>query len=138
MAGYLLDTNHASPLVTIGHPLRSRILASLESGNTFGLCIPVIVETKFGIGILPKAKANLDEWQRLRHRLTRYALDPNDAEAAVDLQLALRASGWQLASFDALIATVALKYNLTLLTTDRDFLAIEGLSCENWLAALKR
>jgi hypothetical protein len=66
VANYLLDTNHASPLVTIGHPLRHKILESLESGDTFALCVPVISETLFGIGILPRAKSNLEEWQRLK------------------------------------------------------------------------
>lgn len=137
MANYLLDTNHASPLVTIGHPLRNKILESLESGDTFALCVPVISETLFGIGVLPRAKSNLEEWQRLKPLLATYALDANDAERAVDLQLSLRKSGWQLASFDALIAAVALRYELTLLTTDRDFQAVEGLKIENWLIDLK-
>lgn len=93
MGRYLLDTNHASPLVTIGHPLRAKILVQREQGDTFGLCVPVITETKFGIGILPRTKANLEEWQRLRSSLTLYALDASDAELAVDLQLALRKRG---------------------------------------------
>jgi len=132
MTDYLLDTNHASPLVTIGHPLRDKILESLDSGNTFALCVPVISETLFGIGILPRAKSNFAEWQRLKPFLATYGLDANDAEQAVNLQLSLRKSGWQLASFDALIATIALRYQLTLLTTDRDFQAVEGLQTENW------
>ncbi|MCB0189396.1 MAG: PIN domain-containing protein, partial [Caldilineaceae bacterium] len=56
---------------------------------------------------------------------------------AVDLQLSLRKSGWQLASFDALIAAVALRHKLTLLTTDRDFQAVDGLLTENWLLGLR-
>ena len=136
MANYLLDTNHASPLVTIGHPLRDKILDSLESGDTFALCVPVISETLFGIGVLPRAKSNFEEWQRLKLLMTTYALDADDAERAVNLQLSLRKTGWQLASFDALIAVVALRYDLTLLTTDRDFQAVEGLQTENWLIDL--
>ncbi|MEZ4870546.1 MAG: type II toxin-antitoxin system VapC family toxin [Caldilineaceae bacterium] len=136
MAQYLLDTNHTSPLVTIGHPLRTKILAQREQGDIFDLCVPVITETKFGIGILPRAKSNLAEWQRLRPLLTTYALDASDAELAVDLQFALRKTGWQLGSFDALIAAVALRYDLTLLTTDRDFQAVESLQVENWLVNL--
>ena len=137
MADYLLDTNHTSPLVTIGHLLRDRILQRREQGDTFALCVPVIVETKFGIGILPRAQANLKEWQRLTPLLTLYAVDADDAEVAVELQLALRKSGWQLASLDALIATIALRYELILLTTDRDFQAVDGLQTENWLADLR-
>ena len=133
MGDYLLDTNHASPLVTIGHPLRTKILESGAKGDTFALCVPVIVETKFGIGILPRAKSNLEEWQRLKALLTTYALDAHDADLAVDLQLSLRKIGRQLASFDALIAAIALRYDLILLTTDKDFQAIEELRTDNWL-----
>ena len=136
MANYLLDTNHASPLVTIGHPLRDKILDGLDSGHTFALCVPVISETLFGLGVLPRAKSNFEEWQRLKPFLATYGLDANDAEQAVDLQLSLRKRGWQLASFDALIATVALRYDLTLLTADKDFQAVDGLQAENWLADL--
>lgn len=134
MADYLLDTNHASPLVTVGHPLRSKVLARRENGDTFGLCVPVILETKFGIGVLPRAQSNLKEWQRLKLLLTAYESDANDADIAVDFQLSLRKVGWQLASFDALIAVIALRYELILLTTDKDFRAVEELRTENWLA----
>ena len=137
MADYLLDTNHASPLITIGHPLRTKVLERREAGDTFALCVPVIAETKFGIGILPRAKSNFQEWERLRLLFTIYAVDGRDAEFAVDLQLSLRKSGWQLASFDALIAAVALRHKLTLLTTDRDFQAVDGLLTENWLLGLR-
>ena len=39
-----------------------------------------------------------------------------------------RRQGWQLATIDALIAAIALRYNLILLTTDQDFRAIPGLT----------
>lgn len=134
MADYLLDSNHASPLVTIGHPLRDRVLQSFANGDTFGLCVPVILETKFGIGVVPRSKSNLEEWQRLLPFLKVYPVDEQDAEDAVDLQLSLRKRGWQLAGFDALIASVALRFDLVLLTTDNDFSAVEGLQTENWLS----
>ncbi|MEZ4657983.1 MAG: type II toxin-antitoxin system VapC family toxin [Caldilineaceae bacterium] len=136
MADYLLDTNHASPLVTIGHPLRAMFSERREAGDTFALCVPVIVETKFGIGILPRAKANLEEWQRLKPLLTVYAADANDAELAVIFSLLCEKTvgSWRVLS--ALIAAIALRYRLTLLTTDRDFQTVEGLLTENWLARL--
>jgi len=46
--------------------------------------------------------------------------------------------GRQLATVDALIAAVALRYDLVLLTTDRDFRAIPMFPCEDWLTAAKR
>lgn len=54
-----------------------------------------------------------------------------DAEKAAILQLELRRQDWQLGTIDALIAAVALRYDLVLLTTDRDFQAIPGLPQEN-------
>jgi tRNA(fMet)-specific endonuclease VapC len=134
MAEYLLDTNHASPLVTVGHPLRERILQRLDEGHAFAICVPVLTETLFGISVLPRSALNRSEWKRLRPAVTCYVPDEGDAESAAELQLALRARGWQLETVDSLIAAVALRYNLTLLTTDKDFQAVPGLPQENWLA----
>lgn len=133
MADYLLDTNHASPLVTLSHPLRDRILQRVDAGDHFAICVPVITETLFGILLLPRAAQNMAEWERLKPLLPCYIPDEIDAELAADLQIALRRRGRQLATVDALIATVALRYNLTLLTADKDFQAVPQLRHENWL-----
>ena len=59
MTSYLLDTNHASPLVTLGHPLRERILTRLDEGHSFAICVPTLTETFFGISVLPRATLNI-------------------------------------------------------------------------------
>lgn len=41
MVNYLLDTNHASPLVTLHHPLRRRIHTEIQSGHSFAVCAPI-------------------------------------------------------------------------------------------------
>ena len=133
MTSYLLDTNHASPLVTPGHPLRESVLLKLDEGDQFAVCVPVVAETLFGIGMLPRAVQNRSEWKRLEPFIPCYVPDVDDAEAAADLQIVLRRRGWQLATVDALIAALALRYGLALLTTDRDFKAVPELPCENWL-----
>jgi len=46
--------------------------------------------------------------------------------------LSLRKQGWQLAMLDAFIAVVALRYDLILLTIDKDFRAVPKLRYENW------
>lgn len=135
MARYLLDTNHVSPLVTYGHPLRERILAKLDDGERFAICVPVITETIFGIGILPRKKQNLTEWTRLKPLLPCYIPDETDAEFAATLQISLRGRGWQLETVDALIASIALRNELILLTTDKDFRGVPNLQRENWLNA---
>lgn len=133
MSDYLLDTNHVSPLVTPGHPLRQRVIQHFDGGDHFSICVPVVTETIFGIGILPRAVQNRVEWTRLRPMLPCFVPDENDAIAAAELQISLRLRGWQLETVDALIATLAVRYNLTLLTTDRDFRAVPDLLLENWL-----
>lgn len=130
---YLLDTNHLSPLITLAHPLRARVLQSLHLGHTFALTVPALTEMLFGIGLLPRAKENLAEWKRLRPDFICYVPDESDAEQAAELQISLRRRGRQLETVDALIAAVALRYNLTLLTTDKDFSHIPQLKQENWL-----
>jgi predicted nucleic acid-binding protein len=129
---YLLDTNHAAALVTLKHPLRQRVLHRLQSGDTFAITIPVVAETLFGIGLLPRAAQNLAEWARLRPSLLCFIPDEDDAENAAALQRKLRRQGWQLETVDAFIAIVALRYDLVLLTSDNDFVPVPNLKQENW------
>ena len=133
MANYLLDTNHAAALVTLGHPLRQRVLLRLQAGDTFAVTVPVVAETLYGIGLLPRATQNLAEWARLRPNFTCYIPDEADAENAAALQRSLRRQGWQLETVDAFIAVVALRYDLVLLTSDNDFAPVPNLKQENWL-----
>jgi len=83
--------------------------------------------------MLPNVEQNRKEWNLIKPLLKCYIPDENDAELAADLQISLRHQGWQLATVDALIASVAIRYNLILLTTDKDFSTIPKLHQENWL-----
>jgi predicted nucleic acid-binding protein len=132
MTYYLLDTNHLSPLVTEGHPLRDRILERLQNGDVFAIPAVVLSEFLFGIRILPRAEQNQRAWSLLSDNFIYYDLDRSDAEQAADLRLFLRKKGRQLALPDALIAVVALRYNLILLTQDADFSAVPNLQHESW------
>jgi predicted nucleic acid-binding protein len=133
MANYLLDTNHAAALVTLSHPLRQPVLKRLQSRDTFAITVPVIAETLFGIGLLPRAVQNLAEWARLRRSLVCYSPDEADAENTAALQRALRRQGWQLETVDGFVAVTALRYDLVLLTSDKDFAPVPWLKQENWL-----
>ena len=129
---YLLDTNHASPLVTPGHPVRAWFDRARLSGAVFHLDPVVRSEVRFGLRGTPRAAENLRRWSDLLPALTPVALRHGDAELAADLRVLLRARGRQLALADALIAAVALRLDLTLLTRDRDFVAVPGLASEDW------
>ncbi len=132
MTNYLLDTNHISPIVTINHPLRQKILAQLQTEDTFSIATPALNEFLFGIGLLPRAKQNLREWERLKQDFKYYSIDQVDAEQSAKLRISLRQQGWQLGIIDSMIAIIALRNDLVLLTNDKDFSAIESLEQENW------
>lgn len=132
MARYLLDTNHAATLVTPRNLLREKVFSALAAGNEFALCVPVITETLFGLMALPQAERNLKVWSSIRPNFECFFLDESDAETAAELRISLRRRGWQLGAMDAFIAVTALRHGLVLLTTDKDFQGVPGLSCENW------
>lgn len=133
MGNYLLDTNHISRLIMRDHPLHQYILGKIDEGHNFAICVPVLTEMLFGIGILPRAAQNLEIWKKIKSNFPCYLPNETDAEVAADLQISLRRRGRQLETVDALIAAVALRNDFSLLTTDKDFLAVPNLQIENWL-----
>ncbi len=133
MAEYLLDSNHAGALVTIGHKLRRSVRARNTAGDAFHLHVLVLSEVVFGFSTLPRAIQNAREWATWRPLLTLVDLDESDALGAASLRVDLRRRGRQLFLVDAFVAIAALRYNLTLLTTDRDFAAVPLLRTENWM-----
>ena len=135
MTSYLLDTNHLGRLIDPRCSLMARVQAAIDDGDMFYIMLPVITETVFGFSILPRAKQNQAEWRKLRLLLTLQQIDEDDAVEAALLRVKLRRAGRDLKTVDALIAAVAMRYDLTLLTTDRDFTPIQSLRLENWLAS---
>ena len=134
MTDYIVDTNHLSCMVTINHPLRRKFFQQMRRGDEFAIAAPILAEFLFGIRSTKRAKQNLAEWYQLRPSFTFYVTDEPDAEKAALLQLAMKRQGHQLKTPDALIAAIALRYDLVLLTTDTDFQRIPELLQENGLA----
>ena len=133
MASFILDTNHASPLVTLAHPLRKQILDRATAEDMFFLALPSLTELLYGISLLPRARMNLEIWQNLQDSITLLDMQRSDAEFAARIQIEARKRGRQVGTVDALIAAIALRDDLTLLTTDKDFGAVPSLKIENWL-----
>ena len=90
MTGYLLDTNHISPLVTPGHPLRAMILAQLQAGDQFSIAAPALHEFLYGIRLIPRAAQNLQTWAALKDLFKYYHIDQTTAEQSARLRVALR------------------------------------------------
>jgi len=133
MTSYLLDTNHASPLVTPGHPLRDRVLNELQVGSSSLIAVPALAELWFGLLASRRMLRNLAEWQLLEPKIDCLSIEEMDGKTAASLQKLLRNIGRDLKTPDALIAAVALRYDFVLLTTDLDFSPIPGIKLENWL-----
>ncbi|HVA91868.1 MAG TPA: type II toxin-antitoxin system VapC family toxin [Chloroflexota bacterium] len=129
-----MDTNHLGRLLDPQHPVRIRLLTAIEQRDLFYILLPIITETVAGFSILPRAARNWVEWQAFRPSLGLLPLEEADAVDAARLQVTLHRRGRQLGTVDALIATAALRHDLTLLTTDGDFAAVPTLRLETWVS----
>ena len=125
--GFLLDANHASRLPLLGHPLRASVFGAPRPVH---VCPVVASEVRFGLE-RKRMRAALAEWDRVLARLVALPLDGVDAAGAAVLRVRQERRGRTLHLPDALIAAVALRRRLTLLTGDRDFLGVPGLRTDD-------
>lgn len=132
MTGYMLDTNHAGLLlrddqVALWDRLRAR------SRQDCLLCRPVVAELWFMAFNSARADAN---GARLKSLLAQFDVAEFDAASATEfgrLRAKLRRQGRPIPLFDILIAAIARHNNLTLVTNDGHFDAVDGLRIESWI-----
>ncbi len=73
--------------------------------------------------------------ERLEKLLGRFLIREYDAAAAIEfgrIRVELENQGRPIPQIDVQIAAIARVYDLTLLTADRHFHAVEGLRMEDW------
>lgn len=104
---------------------------AIESGETIittGLILQELLQGFFG----PKAQTQiLDRFSAIPY----ISPDRNDHIAAANLKNQCRRAGIQIGTIDALLAHLCIRHGLTMLSTDRDFERIAGLSrLELWRA----
>lgn len=116
MTRYLLDINHLSPLVTLEHSRRNKVLQQISTGDSFAIAAPALNEFLFGIGTAKRAVQNWREWEFLRPSFTYYAIDTAIAEDTARLRINLRSRGRQLETIDSMLAIIALRQDFILLT----------------------
>ncbi len=131
MAGYLLDTNHLSVAVRAGS-VRDRIRQAKELGVQIGTCVPALCELEVGIRQVREPEVYRKSLVRLLSSVRVWPLDLETAEIYGEVYHDLRRRGRVLSQVDMMLAALAQKLSLTLLTTDRDFEALPGLPTENW------
>jgi predicted nucleic acid-binding protein len=133
MAGYLLDTNHLSAAVKPGAPVRARIREARAAGVRIGACVPALCELQVGAQRVQHPAEYQKALGRLLAQLRIWPLDAETARHYGEIYHGLRARGRVLSQADMMQAVLARQMNLVLLTSDRDFEALQEISTENWL-----
>jgi tRNA(fMet)-specific endonuclease VapC len=133
MKRYLLDTNAVGDFLNHRHGIPQRVHDARTRGIIIGTCEPVVAELYFGVENSATRDENL---KRLRSGLRRIKCWPLTREASEEygrLALALKRVGRVIGQIDILIAAIAISLgDCTVVSHDKDMLAIPGLPVENW------
>ena len=130
---YLLDTNHASKILEGNESLSLRISTLKNSDSRFSISVSVLGELFFAVYASKRRKENLLQLKGFLEDIILWDYDVTAAEEFGKIQAEQKAKGKPIPSIDAQIAAVARIHNLTVLTTDKHFSFVDGLSIENWL-----
>jgi len=119
--GVLVDTSAWVAYFRGTEPARSAVLALLAEGRALR-CGPVELELRQGLR-RPEANRVLGLWLGL----TQLPVEEIDFASAGDLLRDLRVRGITVPAMDALIACLAVRREVPLLTLDQHFAAVPGL-----------
>ncbi|MDZ4771017.1 MAG: PIN domain-containing protein [Chloroflexota bacterium] len=128
---YILDTNAISDYIKQFEPTTTRIKQAIRDGHTLYLCKPVEYEVLRG---LIKAQAERQRQMFLEvfaPQLTLLSLTDGDWWQAAHFWANARNAGKQLSDVDLLIAALAYRLNVVIVTNDDDFDALP-VQHENW------
>ena len=130
MKHYMLDTNTVSHLIK-AHPTVAMHMVAVPMAS---LCISAITEGEllFGLAKRPEAKRLHVAVQEFLRRVDVLPWDSAIAERYGTVRANMEGQGRILAPLDLLIATHALSAGMVLVTSDRAFGQVSGLSLEDW------
>lgn len=130
---YLLDAGIAQDFQDDRRGVRARADRERHMGHRIGICVPVLGELWAGVEGSGSRERNL---QSLRHALSRLAIWPYSTEAAEEygrIFAELRRAGRRIQQVDMQIGAIARTLpNCIIVSKDADFLAIPGVTVENW------
>lgn len=130
---YLLDTNHVSAILSPVSRLRERIVAEARGGAAFGTCVPVLCELEAGLHGLANPEPRRTQLRKLLRLARIWPLEEGVSDAYGAIFRELRHAGRVLSQVDIMLAAMARSNKLVLLTQDRDFESVPGLTFENWI-----
>ena len=130
MTRYMLDTNTVSHLLK-KHPTVSRRVVAVPITS---LCISAITqgELLFGLARRPDATALHSAVREFLRRVDVLPWDAATSEVYGPARAATQREGRVLAPMDLLIGSHALSIEAVLVTNDRAFAQLPGLSIEDW------
>jgi tRNA(fMet)-specific endonuclease VapC len=133
MTRYMLDTNTVSHLLRKHPEVARRVMAVPITA----LCISAITqgELLFGLARRPDAIALHDVVREFLRRVDVLPWDADTAEVYGPVRAAAQREGRVLAPVDLLIGAHALGIGAILVTNDRAFSQLAGLSIEDWTEA---
>lgn len=133
MARYLLDTNHLGAALDARATIRERIFQALRAGHRFGTCVPVLCELETGLFQTRRRDQNRRILAVLLRQVRVWPLEPTIAPLFAEIYHQLRDKGRALSQVDMLLAALSRSLVATLLSSVRDFEAVDDLRVENWL-----
>ena len=134
MKKYLFDTNAISDSIARRHGIYDRSAEMRRNGAKIGTCYPVIAEMYFGIEKSASKQLNLIEFEIALRSFVIWPFDQKAAKEYGRIAAHLKRVGRPIQQIDMMIAAIALTIpDCTVVTRDTDFLAVPGLTVENWV-----
>jgi tRNA(fMet)-specific endonuclease VapC len=131
---YLLDTNTITDLIEGHLQVISNMTYQIRNGHRMALCLPVRYEVERGL-VWKNMQKKLHTFRSIYPRLDLIDLTSEDWLQAVQFWVDSRSTGKQLADIDILIAAMASRLRITIVSSDTDFDALP-VQRENWRLSL--
>jgi Predicted nucleic acid-binding protein, contains PIN domain len=133
---FLLDTNALSDLMGQNEKATAR-LDNIHATDRVIICPIVLGEIRYGIGRLPSGKKRTELEVRAAQMFSLIpceSLTETMSEHYAALKITLEQKGIALSENDIWIAATAMELSAVLVTRDRDFRQVDGLTVEDWTA----
>jgi tRNA(fMet)-specific endonuclease VapC len=131
---FLLDTNHASKLISGDDRLRSRIEKEKRPEDIFAISITILGELYFSAYASQRSEENVRKLESFLNDIHVWDFDKEAAELFGRIQAGQKSKGRPIPPMDAQIIAVAQIHKAKILTADHHFNLVEGVKVENWLS----
>lgn len=133
MTKYIFDSNAINQLIDQRPIFADRVRAARLRGDRLGTCEPVIAEMYFGLELSSSKAINTARLDRAISTLRSWPFDRDAAQEYGRVAAQLQRMGRPMQVVDMMIAAIAFSLgNAVVVSSDTDFLAIPGLTVENW------